>query len=77
MYYKQKQTCMFQGFPSIVYDGSNYGDDCQPGGKYDKPRPFGQKWLASMGPQSNAFDQNEQSYAYPRLTWLESTDIKV
>ena len=34
---------MFQGFPSIVYDGSNYGDDCQPGGKYDKARPFGQK----------------------------------
>ena len=38
---------------------------------------FGQKLLASMGPQSNAFDQNGQSYAHPRLTWFVSTGIKI
>ena len=33
------------------------------------------KLLASIGPQSYAFDQNEQSYARPRLTWLSDTGI--
>ena len=35
------------------------------------------KLLASIGPQSYAFDQNEQSQSRPRLTWLSGTGIKI